>query len=266
MRKFIKFLKIPMAIVTAVLIAVTIPIITICFQFYQPPQIPEIYNKYLKMECDASVFINPDIKNPEIEIWVNNTLELVPQNCIDALSQNWSIIIAPLQREFQNADAIQFTESDVIQDKYTNVDISIGGYTSISDKIIYICENTCYNKELFEVTLIHEIGHMISAQHGILDNQEDWLMIFDKNHNQYTPNHKYNFPEYSNRNSAEMFATAFCDFILESEKLKENNNDMYSYMQKIQNLNSKISIFSKLSNAYHIIQYILIQNFNHGGT
>ena len=58
-------------------------------------------------------------------------------------------------------------------------------------------------------------------------------MIFAKNHNKYEPHNIYNFPEYSNRNSAEMFATAFCDFILESEKLKENNNDMYSYMQKL---------------------------------
>lgn len=107
---------------------------------------------------------------------------------------------------------------------------------------------------------------MISAQHGILDNQEDWLMIFDKNHNKYTPHHTYNFPEYSNQNSAEMFATAFCDYVTKSTELKEKNNDMYLYMQNLQNVNSNIDIFSKLINSYHIIKYMLIQNFNYGGT
>lgn len=255
----IKVIKVVTAVIIAIFLAIIIPVFIIATKYYAPVPLPNTYKDFAILECDLPAYANNKINVKDCESWCKEVEKELPPNIVEMLSKHWNIVIAPDDAVFRNDNITKEINNIKTQNAYLNTEMTVYGFTSFDEKIIYICPIACELEESFKFVLVHEIGHAISFYDTSFFTSDEWNDIYQKSIELYEPHCGFPFPEYASLNQSEMFATAFCDYIFYKENLKLYNPDIYNFVSNVETIPSSYSFFQQLSNSFNIIKKVLLR-------
>lgn len=171
------------------------------------------------------IYGDNSVTQEHLEI-VNNFFDnLQPEIKEKYIEQNWLMIIASSAPTTLLTKTVSFSSSNYDHHVYSN----LGGLTIPRGKIIYL--NTSVNSlDNFKENLAHEFGHCIDYFAGYPSYTNENIVIYQK----YSVNKDW-FNDYEQSNTTEFFASAYKEYILNKDIIKNEAPEIYEFMKENEN-------------------------------
>lgn len=144
----------------------------------------------------------------------------MPKDVRDALNDDWAIVL-------MNKTPEKLFHTSFIQiNDYDTSGMTIGGYTFTQPRTIYV--NVNMDQDIIYRSFVHEIGHMISFEHGSIHGSSDWETIYDK-----CVANEFDTDAYNLSNEVEFFAACFDLYYNEPDKLKKECKEAFDYIESV---------------------------------
>lgn len=105
----------------------------------------------------------------------------------------------------------------------------LGGISFKQSKVIFL------NEEYVDTSLLHEIGHAVNSEFGLLSETEEFKNIYESEKNNFDCYVGDGDEEHCTKNESEYFAEAFHQYLLASDLLKEDCPATYEYIDNFLN-------------------------------
>ena len=162
----------------------------------------------------SSTDINKDTLT-KMQTFISN----LPKTVQDAMKDDWAIVL-------MNKTPEKLFHTSFIQiNDYDTSGMIIGGYTFTQPRVVYV--NATMEQDIIYRSFVHEIGHVISFEYGSIHGSKEWEKIYENCVG------KFDTDDYNLSNEAEFFAACFDLYYNEPEKLKEESENAFNYINKI---------------------------------
>ncbi len=158
------------------------------------------YNIYIEDESQEELQLNK----------IEEVLNLLPKHLYDEINNNWMILISN-ECPFAGLEAIN----------------TVKGTTYYLTNVIWM------HSEFTTHELAHEFGHVLSFKYGEIANTKEFKSIYKYTWNSYIEFNNTTITSYSVSSSSEYFAQMFAEYIYYPDYLKENNYEVYEYMDDV---------------------------------
>ena len=105
----------------------------------------------------------------------------------------------------------------------------LGGISFKQSKVIFL------NEEYVDTSLLHEIGHAVNSEFGLLSETEEFKNIYESEKDNFDCYVGDGDEEHCTKNESEYFAEAFHQYLLASDLLKEDCPATYEYIDNFLN-------------------------------
>lgn len=148
----------------------------------------------------------------------------VSDELMELASEKLALLPKNIEEAFFNDGwEIYLTDMDLNLTFYNGKYASVLGNTIYGEGIIYI-EN---NKEAVQQALLHEVGHWLDFHLGYLSDKEEFQTIFKNEAACYMQDYQTTCV----RNSKELFAESFWQYLENPQKLELLNPELYWFMK-----------------------------------
>lgn len=167
-----------------------------------------VHSNYKQSTTNLYVDNNLDVEVQQDK--VDEVLSLIPRYLFDEINDNWIILISnecPFEGLLTNG--------------------TVKGTTYYLTNIIWM------HPDFTSHELAHEFGHVLSFKFGEIANSNDFKTIYKNNWDKYINYDQTVVETHCISSSSEYFAHMFAEYIYYPDYLKENNNEVYTYMDDI---------------------------------
>ena len=184
--------------------------------------------------CWADIDLQKDVTNKMTDIdglfYTNTSVDAdtlakmqefianLPPSFKDAINDDWAIVLTN-----KAPDRLFHTSFMNIND-YDTSGMIIGGYTFTQPRVVYV--NVTMDPATVYDSFVHEIGHVLSFEHGSQHGTETWEQIYNSNQN-------FETDPYNLSNEAEFFAACYEEYQNSPEDLKAKSIDAYNFIASI---------------------------------
>ena len=164
-----------------------------------------------------------------ISIDKNNDRQRIVEDLYDDILYKRSVYILSKasDKDIQTVDNAGYTISIVNTYDSTYYDNEymkenhVYGVTNLTIRTVYLLDDIFALSD----TELHEVGHVIDESLGMISRSETFKSIYDK--------HKNELNSYASIDSTEYFATAYNEYRIRPDKLREKQPEIYKYMKEI---------------------------------
>ena len=167
-----------------------------------------VHSNYQQSTYNVYVDENLDVETQQKK--VDETLELLPKYLFDEINDNWIVLISK-ECPFEG-----LVTSGTVK-----------GTTYYFTNIIWM------HPDFTSHELAHEFGHVLSFKFGEIANSNKFKAIYKNNWDKYIDYGKTVVETHCISSSSEYFAQMFAEYIYYPDYLKENNHEVYEYMDDI---------------------------------
>lgn len=173
------------------------------------------------------------IEDLQEKYW-NKVPESVREN-----KKNWQVLFKDTMPESMQPSI------SVGKNKFNVSNMVCAGLTYNQKRLIYV--NNAMPYDCFVNSYIHEFGHSISYEYGMLHGSYEWQKIYKENAD------KSGCGDYNKSNAAEFFAWSYAEYYLNPESLKAFIPDVYNYMNNLNQTELPNSFVEKVFVGYKVI-------------